>query len=262
MDLGLNGKGVIVLASSSGLGKAAALEFAREGANVMLFSSNKDKLTNAAEEIRSKTNQDVLYTVGDIKDPQDIKRVVKNAIDQFGRVDVLVNNTGGPPAGTFLNFDDEDWQNAYNLTLLSFIRAIREVIPHMKSQGGGRIINCTSSSVKRVLDNLILSNTFRMGVVGLTKSLSQELAKDNILVNVIAPGRIATDRTKYLDNVKAEKSGVTTEEVEKQSAASIPLGRYGDPSEFAKTLVFLCSEANTYVTGQTVLVDGGLVKAF
>lgn len=262
MDLGLFGKGVIVLASSSGLGKAAALEFAREGANVMLFSSNEDKLATAAEEIKRETNKDVLYTVGDIKNAEDIKRVVNNSINQFGRIDVLVNNTGGPPAGTFLNFDDDDWQNAYNLTLLSFIRSIREVIPHMQSQGGGRIINCTSSSVKRVLDNLILSNTFRMGVVGLTKTLSQELAKDNILVNVIAPGRIATDRTNYLDTVKAGKLGIETEEVARQSAASIPLGRYGDPGEFAKTLVFLCSDANTYVTGQTILVDGGLVKAF
>jgi 3-oxoacyl-[acyl-carrier protein] reductase len=262
MDLGLKGKGVIVLASSSGLGKAAALEFAREDANVMLFSSNEEKLAQAAKEIKLETNKEVLYTVGNITDANDIKRVVKNAVDQFGSVDVLINNTGGPPAGTFKDFSDEDWQNAYNLTLLSFIRSIREVVPYMQQQGGGRIVNLTSSSVKRVLDNLILSNTFRMGVVGLTKTLSQELAKDNILVNVVAPGRIATDRTKYLDTVKANKLGLTSEDVEQQSIKEIPLGRYGVPGEFAKMLVFLCSEANTYITGQTVLVDGGLVKAF
>jgi 3-oxoacyl-[acyl-carrier protein] reductase len=262
MDLGLKGKGVIVLASSSGLGKAAALEFAREDANVMLFSSNEDKLAQAAKEIKAETNKEVYYTVGNITDANDIKRVVKNAVDQFGTVDVLINNTGGPPAGTFKDFSDEDWQNAYNLTLLSFIRSIREVVPYMQQQGGGRIVNLTSSSVKRVLDNLILSNTFRMGVVGLTKTLSQELAKDNILVNVVAPGRIATDRTKFLDTVKANKLGLTSEDVEQQSIKEIPLGRYGNPGEFAKMLVFLCSEANTYITGQTVLVDGGLVKAF
>jgi 3-oxoacyl-[acyl-carrier protein] reductase len=262
MDLGLKGKGVIVLASSSGLGKAAALEFAREDANVMLFSSNDDKLAQAAKEIKAETNKEVYYTVGNITDANDIKRVVKNAVDQFGTVDVLINNTGGPPAGTFKDFSDEDWQNAYNLTLLSFIRSIREVVPYMQQQGGGRIVNLTSSSVKRVLDNLILSNTFRMGVVGLTKTLSQELAKDNILVNVVAPGRIATDRTKFLDTVKANKLGLTSEDVEQQSIREIPLGRYGNPGEFAKMLVFLCSEANTYITGQTVLVDGGLVKAF
>jgi 3-oxoacyl-[acyl-carrier protein] reductase len=262
MDLGLKGKGVIVLASSSGLGKAAALEFAREDANVMLFSSNEDKLAQAAKEIKAETNKEVFYTVGNITDANDIKRLVKNAIDQFGTIDVLINNTGGPPAGTFKDFSDEDWQNAYNLTLLSFIRSIREVVPYMQQQGGGKIVNLTSSSVKRVLDNLILSNTFRMGVVGLTKTLSQELAKDNILVNVVAPGRIATDRTKYLDTVKANKLGLTSEDVEQQSIKEIPLGRYGIPGEFAKMLVFLCSEANTYITGQTVLVDGGLVKAF
>jgi 3-oxoacyl-[acyl-carrier protein] reductase len=262
MDLGLKGKGVIVLASSSGLGKAAALEFAREDANVMLFSSNEERLAQAAKEIKAETNKEVYYTVGNITDANDIKRVVKNAVDQFGTVDVLINNTGGPPAGTFKDFSDEDWQNAYNLTLLSFIRSIREVVPYMQQQGGGRIVNLTSSSVKRVLDNLILSNTFRMGVVGLTKTLSQELAKDNILVNVVAPGRIATDRTKYLDTVKANKLGLTSEDVEQQSIKEIPLGRYGNPGEFAKMVVFLCSEANTYITGQTVLVDGGLVKAF
>jgi 3-oxoacyl-[acyl-carrier protein] reductase len=262
MDLGLKGKGVIVLASSSGLGKAVALEFAREDANVMLFSSNEDKLAQAAKDIKEETNKEVYYTVGNITDANDIKRVVKNAIDQFASIDVLINNTGGPPAGTFKDFSDEDWQTAYNLTLLSFIRSIREVVPYMQQQGGGRIVNLTSSSVKRVLDNLILSNTFRMGVVGLTKTLSQELAKDNILVNVVAPGRIATDRTKYLDTVKANKLGLTSEDVEQQSIKEIPLGRYGNPGEFAKMLVFLCSEANTYITGQTVLVDGGLVKAF
>ncbi|MDI3533981.1 MAG: 3-oxoacyl-[acyl-carrier protein] reductase [Thermosediminibacterales bacterium] len=262
MDLGLKGKAVIVLASDAGLGKAAALEFSKEGANVMLFSPFENKLKEAQAEIKEATGKEPLYTVGDITKYEDIKKVVKNTVDNFGTVDVLVNNTAGPPAGTFEDFNDEDWQKAYELTLLSYIRAIREVLPYMKKQGSGRIVCYTSSSVKRVLDNLILSNTFRMGVVGLAKTLSQELGKHNILINVMGPGRMGTDRIKYLDKVRAEKAGITVEEVVKNTCKNIPLGRYGVPEEYAKLTVFLCSEANTYITGQTILVDGGMVKAF
>ena len=263
MDLGLKGKGVIILASSAGLGKAGALEFAKEDAKVMLFSSNRNKISKTAEELKEITgNKDIYYTVGDITKDKDIQYLVDHTASKFGSIDILVNNTGGPPAGEFDVFNDEDWQKAYELVLLSAIRAIRAVVPHMKKQGGGHIVNSTSSSVKRVIDNLILSNTFRMGVVGLTKTLSQELASNNILINVIGPGRISTDRTKHLDQIKAQKQGITTEEAEENSLAMIPLGRYGSPEEYGKLMVFLCSEANTYITGQTILVDGGLVKAF
>ncbi|WP_079474092.1 SDR family oxidoreductase [Marinococcus halophilus] len=262
MDLGLKGKGVLVLASSAGLGKAGAMEFAKEGAKVMLFSSSLDKLVDTVEEIKRTTNNNsVFYSVGDMTKQEDIEEVVEKSVSKLGRIDVLVNNTGGPPAGPFTAFSDADWQQAYELVLLSFIRSIRAVIPHMKAQGGGRIINSTSSSVKSVIDNLILSNTLRAGVLGLTKTLSQELGPDNILINVIGPGRIETNRTKQLDETKGEKLGISSEEIKNQSIVSIPLGRYGSSEEYAKLMVYLCSEANTYITGQTILADGGFVKA-
>lgn len=262
MDLGLKDKAVLVMASSAGLGKAAALAFCQEGANVMLFSRNEQELQEAQMEIKAATGLAPAYTVGDMTNYEDIKQVVKNTIAQFGPIFALVNNAGGPPAGTFDSFADEAWQKAYELNLLSYIRTIREVLPSMRQAGRGRIVNYTSSSVKQVLDNLILSNTFRMGVMGLSKTLSQELGKDNILVNVMGPGRIATARIQQLDEIRAQKANITIEEVVNTALKTIPLGRYGDPAEYAKLTVFLCSEANTYITGQTILVDGGMTKAF
>lgn len=262
MDLGLKNKTALVMASSAGLGKAIATELARENANVMLFSPFQEELAAAQAEIKKMTGNEPSYTVGDITKAEDIEQAVKNTVDKYGSLYALVNNTGGPPAGTFDSFDDAVWQRAYELTLLSYIRAIRFVLPHMRKAGCGRILNSTSSSVKQVLDNLILSNTFRMGVVGLSKTLSQELGKDGILVNVIGPGRIGTARIAHLDSIRAEKAGTTVEEVMANTHKTIPLGRYGYPEEYGKLAAFLCSEANTYITGQMVLVDGGLTKAF
>jgi len=262
MDLGLKGKTALVLASSTGLGKAVAEEFAREKANVMMFSPFGEELASAQSEIKEMTGCEPGYFVGSMTNYEDIKEVVKHTRELYGTVDILFNNTGGPPAGTFDNFSDEQWQQAYELTLLSFIRSIREVLPLMKKQKFGRIVNSTSSSIKRVLDNLILSNTFRMGVMGLSKTISQEVAADNILINVMGPGRIATARVEELDKIRAKKQGISYEEIRLQTERQIPLGRYGTPEEYAKLAVFLCSEANTYITGQSILVDGGLVTAF
>ncbi|UOQ43321.1 SDR family oxidoreductase [Halobacillus salinarum] len=262
MDLQLSGKTVIVTASSKGLGKAAALEFAKEGAHVLISSRNEQELKKTSEEIVSQSgNDNVVYEVCDVTDPTQIKRLVEKAVTWNGSVDVLINNAGGPPAGTFDDFDDEEWNQAFELNLLSFIRTIREVLPSMRKQQEGRIINIASSSIKQSLDNLILSNTFRAGVVGLSKSLSQELAPDNILINTVGPGRIATDRVAQLDEKRAGAYGISVEEVREQAEENIPLGRYGDPEEFAKTLVFLASGQNTYLTGQSLVIDGGLVKA-
>ena len=261
MDLGLKHKGVIVMAASSGLGKAIACEFTREQARVMLFSSSEERLKKSQADIEAETGNKPEYFVGDITKVRDIKQMVAAAVEKFGGVYALVNNTGGPPAGTFDTFDDDDWQKAYELTLLSYIRAVREVLPHMRAAGGGRILCSTSSSIKAVLDNLILSNTFRSGVVGLAKTLSQELGKDGILVNVIGPGRIDTPRIEQLDKIRADKTGISKGELQQSTFKTIPLGRYGKPDEYAKLAVFLCSQANTYITGQSVLVDGGLVKA-
>ena len=229
MDLGLNGKCALVMASSSGLGKAIATEFASEGAKVMLFSPFKEELKEAQKEIFGKTGNKPEFFVGSITNVSDIKTLVNTTVEKYGPIYALVNNTGGPRPGQFDAFLDEDWQDAFELTLLSYIRTIREVLPHMRANGGGRILCSTSSSIKAVLDNLILSNTFRMGVVGLAKTLSQELGKDNILVNVIAPGRIGTTRIDQLDKVRADRAGKTVGEIQKLAFAGIPLGRYGTP---------------------------------
>lgn len=262
MDLGLKDKAVLVMASSSGLGKATAMEFAREGAKVMLFSTSADKLAEAQADIERETGNKPGCTTGDVTRQEDIKKAVAETVGRFGPVFALVNNAGGPPAGTFDSFADEAWQKAYELNLLSYIRAIREVLPSMRQLGKGRIVNFTSSSVKQVLDNLILSNTFRMGVMGLSKTLSQELGKDNILVNVMGPGRIGTARIDQLDKIRADKAGISVEQVYQNAVKGIPLGRYGTPGEYGRLAAFLCSEANTFITGQTILVDGGMTKAF
>ncbi len=262
MDFGLKNKSALVMASSSGLGKAIATELASEGAKVMLFSPFEDELKEAQKGIFEKTGNKPEYFVGSITNPEDIKAVVKETTEKCGPIFALVNNTGGPKPGSFDSFDDNAWQEAYELCLLSYIRVIREVLPYMRANGGGRIINSTSSSVKAVLDNLILSNTFRMGVMGMAKTLSQELGKDNILVNVIGPGRIGTARIDYLDKVRAEKAGKSVEEIQQAAFKNIPMGRYGRPEEYGKLAAFLCSEANTFITGQTILLDGGMVKAF
>ena len=262
MDLGLKDKSCLVLASSSGLGKAIAASLAREGAKVTLFSHNEDKLRAAQADIGTKTGNRPNYCVGSVTSADDIAAAVRSARAFGGPLWALVNNSGGPKPGTFDAFDDAAWQAAYELCLLSYIRAIRAALPDMRANGGGRIVNSTSSSVKAVLDNLLLSNTFRMGVMGLSKTLSQELGRDNILVNVIAPGRIGTERIDQLDAVRAEKAGKTVEEIQKAAFASIPLGRYGRPEEYGDLAAFLCSPNNTYITGQTGLADGGMVKAF
>jgi len=262
MDLGLENKSVIILAASKGLGKATALEFAKEGANVVIGSRKEEELEKTTGFIRRETdNPNVYYQVCDITKAEDIKSLVKFAAEKHGTVDVLINNAGGPPAGGFDKFDDETWQKAYELNLLSFVRAIREVLPYMRNQQSDHILNFASSSIKQTLDNLLLSNVFRAGIVGLSKSLSQELAPDNILINTLGPGRIGTDRVEELDKIRANQQNLPYEEVKDSAEKNIPMGRYGKPEEFAKQAVFLCSSANTYVTGQTLLVDGGLVKA-
>lgn len=262
MDLGLKGKSVIVSASSKGLGKAIAQGFAEEGAHVLLCSRNEKQLKQTTKEIIENTgNEAVRYQVCDVTVPEQINQLVETALEWNGKVDVLINNAGGPPAGLFTDFTDEDWQNAFELNLLSFIRMIREVLPSMKENGGGRIVNVASSSVKESLDNLILSNTFRAGIVGFAKSLSRELGNDNILINTVGPGRFATERVNHLDEFRAKEKGIPLNDWREKMESQIPLGRYGEPDEFAKMVVFLASGANTFVTGQTIVVDGGLVKA-
>lgn len=262
MELGLRSLPVIVCASSAGLGKATALEFAREGAQVMLAARREGELRKAAGEIREVTGIEPRFTVTDITRRNDIDRLVEETVRAFGGVYALINNGGGPPAGTFDRFEDDAWQSAFELNLLSYVRLTRAVLPHMRANGGGRIVSFTSSSVRSPVDNLILSNTFRMGVLGMTKTLAAELGPQGILLNVLGPGRVQTDRLTQLDTLRAQQVGKSVEQVRGAMSAAIPLGRYGEPAEMARLAVFLASPANSYVTGQTVLIDGGLTKTY
>jgi 3-oxoacyl-[acyl-carrier protein] reductase len=262
LDLQLKGKSVIVTAASKGLGKAVATAFAYEGAHVLIGSRDETTLQSTVTDIKRETkNEQVDYMVCDMKNTDDISRLVEKAVSWNGTVDVLVNNAGGPPAGKFMDMDDDDWYHAFELNLLSFIRTTRAVIPYMKKQQKGHIVNLASSSIKQTLDNLVLSNTMRPGIAGLAKSLSQELGEDNILINTVGPGTIETDRIVELNQVKAKQQGQTVDEIKQTAEASVPMGRYGKPEEFANAIVFLASGANTYITGQSLIVDGGLVKA-
>jgi len=261
MDLGLHGKVALVAAASSGLGRAVATELAREGARVVISSRDGDALARTAAEIRGETGAEVDYRAADLTTAGDVGALISYAAERYGGVDVLVNNTGGPPAGTFADFEDGDWQAAFELILLSLIRCVRGVLPLMRERGGGRIVNIASSSVKQPIENLILSNTFRAGLAGLAKSLAIELAPDGILVNTLGPGRISTARSRSMDESQAGAQGVSVEEVRGRFEARIPLGRYGKPEEFARVAAFLASPANSYVTGQAILVDGGMVRA-
>lgn len=257
MDLGLNGKSVLVLASSKGLGKAIAQEFAREGARVMITSRDEELLQAVVEEACGEVHAQVC----DITKSTEIKALVEKTVTLYGTIDILVNNCGGPRGGNFDDLDDQAWHEAFDLTLLSYIRTIREVLPIMRKNGKGRIVNVASISIKQPIEGLLLSNTLRAGVNGLAKSLSQELAKDHILINTVGPGKFATDRVIEIDQQQADKKNISLEELQKSSQSTIPLGRYGQPNEFAKAVVFLASDANTYITGQSILVDGGLTKA-
>lgn len=262
MDLGLQQKGVLVMASSGGIGRGVATEFAREGARVMLFARSEGKLKEAADAIEAETGNRPLFSAGDITDARDVENVVARTAEEFSGLWALFNNTGGPPAGGFAQFDDAAWQSAFELTMLGYIRAIRAAIPHMKAGGGGRIVNNTSVSTKQAIDGLLLSNVFRSGLVGLGKSLARELGPEGILVNTVGPGRIDTERIEQLDTIWAERDGLTYDEQREKSQASIPLRKYGEPAEFGRIVTFLCSEANAYVSGQNVLIDGAMVEAY
>lgn len=260
MDLNLSGKTALVMASSQGLGFAIAERLVKEGTNVMISGRDEEKLIKKAAELESIGLGKVAFQKADITKTKDIKRLVSRTIEVFGSLHILINNAGGPPAGSFEDLTDEDWENAFELNLLSYIRAIREALPYLKKQGG-KVLNIASSSIKEPIPGLILSNTFRTGIVGLSKTLASELAPHNILINTIAPGRIATDRVRHLDQFTADKQGIDVESVELTMKAQIPLKRYGTPEEFANVAVFLLSDANSYMTGSSFLVDGGMIKS-
>lgn len=261
MDLGLTGKRALVLAASSGLGKAIATELSREGAKVAICSRESARAGSTADEIREATGGTVYPFEADVSKLADLEKLMTDSVQALGGLDILVCNAGGPPPGNFQTLEEDAWDRAYQLTLMSVTRSIRLALPHFRSAGGGSVLVLGSSSIKQPLPNLLLSNVFRPGIQALVKHLSGELAGDAVRVNMLSPGRILTDRTRQLDAAKAEREGRPLEDVQAESVAQIPLGRLGDPEEFAKVGTFLVSGAASYVTGSSVLVDGGMVKA-
>jgi 3-oxoacyl-[acyl-carrier protein] reductase len=262
MDLGLQEKVALVLAASKGLGRASASVLAHEGAAVTIGARHADILQQAALDIEKSSGSRVLAVPCDVTHPEDLEAIVTATIQEFGRLDILVNNAGGPPPGYFEHFDDSAWQKAFELNLLSAVRLIRLALPHMRRAGEGRIINIVSTSVKQPIDGLLLSNAIRPGVIGLAKSLSIELAPDNITVNNVCPGRILTDRILEGLNVREQLArGTSLEDVISGQAKDIPMGRLGKPEELGALVAFLASSQASYITGTTIPVDGGLLRA-
>jgi 3-oxoacyl-[acyl-carrier protein] reductase len=261
MDLGLEGKGALVGGASRGLGRAVAEGLAREGCRVAIGARGREALEAAAREISGATGVEVLPVVCDMSRHDDIKRFVAQTAERFGRLDIIVNNAGGPPLGSFEEHSEEAWQKALDQNLLSAVRTIREALPHLRRQGGGRIINITSTTVKQPIDGLILSNTARLGVVGLAKTLSRELGRDNILVNNVCPGSTMTDRIRQLFQARADAEGRSLDEVMAEEAQRIPVGRLAQPEDLAALVVFLASEPARHISGTTIQVDGGATGA-
>ena len=261
MEFGLKGKRALVLAASRGLGYASAMGLAREGCKLVICSRDQARIEAAAASIRKETGADVTALVADVSSGAEAKRLVDAAVQAYGGLEIVVHNAGGPPAGETLAMTDEQWQKAFEQNLLSFTRIAGAAVPEMKKAGYGRILTIASSSIKQPIPNLALSNALRAGVWGIAKTLSRELAPQGILVNVIAPGRIDTERIAELDAANAQKAGKSVEDVRKASVASIPLGRLGRPEELANLVVFLASQAGSYITGQAITVDGAAGNA-
>jgi 3-oxoacyl-[acyl-carrier protein] reductase len=260
MDLGLTQKIAMVGGASKGLGYAVARALAAEGARVSMASRDRASIERAADTLARETGSQVLGVAADLSSAKGIERWHADTISRFGGVDLLFANTGGPPAGTALGFDDAAWQTAFELLLMSVVRSVRLVVPSMRARGGGAILVGTSSTVKEPFPNLALSNVMRAGVTALVKTLSAELAADRIRVNTLLPGRIATDRLNYLDDANAKKAGITAQEQRERALATIPMGRYGDPDEFGRAGAFLLSDAASYITGAALQADGGLIR--
>lgn len=260
MDLGLKNRVALVAASSRGLGKAIAWQLSREGVKVVICARNQERLLKARDEIASETGGTVRAIVTDVQNREMVKGMVEEVVDEFGTVEILVCNAGGPPAGLADEFTVDDYKKALELNLLSTINLCYEVIPLMKKQRWGRIINMASISAKQPIENLILSNTARAGVLGFSKSLSSQLAPYGITVNAVCPGYIRTERVEELAQSFAEKGKGSVDDFYKKIEESIPLGRLGNPEEIARAVAFLASEGASYITGLALQIDGGYIK--
>ncbi len=261
MDLQLKGKVALVAAGTRGIGKAVAIGFAREGADVALCGRDEASLKRAEDEVRGAAPGRVVAIRADVSRAADTQRFVEEGVRAFGRLDALFINAGGPPAGAPLDFSDEQWEAAVQTNLMSAVRLIRQAVPHFRQAGAGAVVALTSWSVKEPIPDLLLSNSVRLAVVGLMKTLALELGKEQIRFNVVCPGRILTERARDIDRRRAEREGRTPDEVMANNASTVPLRRYGTPAEVANLIVFLASPAASYITGTTVPVDGGVVRA-
>jgi 3-oxoacyl-[acyl-carrier protein] reductase len=260
MDLGIQGKVALVAASSGGLGLATAKGLHSEGAKVVICSRSEENLEAARSQIMDQTGGDALAVQADLTQPKDISRMVSKVAETFGTVHILVNNAGGPPAGFFPDMTDEHWQKGVDLTLMSSVRLTRAVLPFMKEQGWGRIINITSVSVKQPINELLLSNSLRLSVIGWSKTLSSQVAADGILVNNVCPGWTRTERVNEIIAARAKAQNTQADEIDQAITADIPMGRMGKPEELANLIVFLASECASYITGTSIQVDGGAVR--
>jgi 3-oxoacyl-[acyl-carrier protein] reductase len=268
MDLGLKGRVAIVCAASQGLGRAAATGLAAEGAKVVVASRDEGRIREAAVAIAAEAAArgpegaatEIVPVVADMRKAEDIRRLVATAVERFGRIDILVNNAGGPPVAQFLSLDDERWEEGVRLTLLSVVRAVREVLPHMLKRRWGRIITITSVAAKQPINDLVISSTLRPGLLGLTKTLANRYGADGILINAVAPGFILTARQEEILQARSEERGITREQYLDEAARDVPMGRLGRPEELADAIVFLASERASYVNGATLSVDGGMIR--
>lgn len=258
MQLNLEGKVGLVAAGSQGIGRGVALAFAREGMRVAICARGRTALEAALTEIEDDGAQGVAVEA-DVTKPSDVSATIERTVERFGGIDVLVTNAGGPPAKTFEETTDEDWQSSFELNLLSAVRLIRASLPYL-GEAAGSIVTIGSISMKQPVQGLILSNSIRPGVIGLAKSLSEELSDRGIRINNVLPGFIMTERSRELADARARRSEMSVQDVLSETEKSIPLGRYGTPEEVANLVVFLASSAASYINGVTVLCDGGLYK--
>ena len=261
MDLGIAGRVAIVGGGSRGIGRATAMLLAAEGARVAIAARGQRALVHAADAIRDATGGDALPVECDMARYDDIKRLVERTAEHFGGIDIVVNNAGGPPPGTFEHHDDSAWAKAIDQNLMSVVRLTREALPHLKRSDQPRVINITSTAVKEPIDELVLSNAARLGTTGLAKSLANELGRYGITVNNVGPGLTLTDRIRPVLEAQAQVEGRTFEEQKALRAKQIPLGRVGEAEDVAAMVVFLASRQARQITGQTILVDGGATRA-
>ncbi|MEZ5363738.1 MAG: SDR family oxidoreductase [Bryobacterales bacterium] len=261
MDLGIRNRAAIVAASSRGMGRAVAEALAAEGVHVAMCSRDADAIAQAAQEIRERHGVETFAKAVDLTDPAQVQAFSEEAREALGPLTICVANCGGPPMGKFEDFSLDDWRSAFELSFVSTLSLIRATLPDMKAAKWGRVVSITSVSVKQPIDGLILSNAIRGSVVGLMKSLANEYGKHNILFNNVGPGLTATERLLSNADKRAAAEGRSREEVLTAMTAAAPLGRVAQPEEFASVVAFLCSEGASYVTGSSLMVDGGLVKS-